>query len=41
MSDTGTGEQSMPWFLKMIILVAILVVLFIVAIDLLTFAGAL
>ncbi|WP_436930929.1 hypothetical protein [Halosimplex halobium] len=38
MSDTPAAEQSMPWFLKAIILVAVLVVLFIVAVDLLTFA---
>lgn len=40
MSDPNPEEQSMPWFLRVVILITILVVLFIVAIDLLTFAGA-
>ncbi|WP_436924102.1 hypothetical protein [Halosimplex amylolyticum] len=38
MSDTTAADESMPWFLKAIILLAVLVVLFIVAVDLLTFA---
>ncbi|WP_269750334.1 hypothetical protein [Halosimplex litoreum] len=38
MSDTPAADQSMPWFLKAIILVAVLVVLFIIGVDLLTFA---
>lgn len=40
MSDVSETE-SMPWFLKVIIFIAGLVVLFIIGIDLLTFAGAL
>jgi len=37
--DTTDG-QSLPWFVKLIIAVAVLVVLFILGIDLLTFAAA-
>ena len=40
MSST-TADQSLPWFVKVVILVALLVVGFIIAIDLLTFAAAL
>jgi hypothetical protein len=38
MSDTPAADESMPWFLKAVILFAVLVVLFIVGVDLLTFA---
>jgi len=41
MSDTPAADESMPWFLKAIIFVAVLVVLFIVGVDLLTFAQSL
>jgi hypothetical protein len=41
MSNVTRTDESMPWFLKAIIAVAILVVLFIVGIDLLTFVEAL
>jgi len=37
----STTDVTLPWFLKAVILVAILVVLFIIGVDLLTFAGAL
>jgi hypothetical protein len=40
MSDVTGSNESLPWFVKAIIVVAVLVVLFIVGIDLLTFAGA-
>ncbi|WP_268899210.1 hypothetical protein [Haloarcula salinisoli] len=39
MSDSAAGG-SLPWFVKVIIAVALLVVVFIVGIDLLTFAAA-
>jgi len=39
MSGTTT-DGSLPWFVKLVIAVALLVVLFIVGIDLLTFAAA-
>lgn len=35
------GSEGLPWFLKVIILVALLVILFVIVIDLITFAGAL
>ena len=35
-----TDSQSLPWFVKLIIAVAVLVALFIIGIDLLTFAAA-
>lgn len=41
MSKVNTTDESIPWFLKVIIAIAVLVVLFIVGIDLLTFAEAL
>jgi hypothetical protein len=41
MSSTTGTEQSIPWFVKAVIAVAILVVIFIVAVDLLTFAQSL
>lgn len=37
----STTSQSVPWFLKVIIIIAALVVLFIVFVDLLAFASAL
>jgi hypothetical protein len=39
MSNT-TANGSLPWFVKVSIAVALIVVLFIIAIDLLTFAAA-
>ena len=39
MSSTNT-EDSLPWFVKAVIAVALMVVLFIIGIDLLTFAAA-
>jgi hypothetical protein len=42
MSDASpTGDESLPWYLKVLILVALLVILFVIVIDLITFAGAL
>lgn len=40
MSETP-ADDALPWYLKLIIAIAVLVVLFIVAIDLLTFAAKL
>jgi len=40
MANTA-ADQSLPWFVKAVILAALLVVLFIIGIDLLTFAAAL
>lgn len=39
MGTTG-DDGSLPWFVKVIIVVAVLVVLFIIGIDILTFASA-
>lgn len=39
MSNT-TADGSLPWFVKVVIAVALLVVLFIIGIDLLAFAAA-
>ncbi|WP_324664510.1 hypothetical protein [Haloarcula sediminis] len=39
MSNSST-DGSLPWFVKAVIAVALLVVLFILGIDLLTFAAA-
>lgn len=39
MSDTA-DDGSLPWFVKAIIVVALAVVLFIIGIDILTFAAA-
>ena len=39
MSGT-TADDSLPWFVKVVIAVALMVVLFIIGIDLLTFAAA-
>ncbi|WP_262177391.1 hypothetical protein [Haloarcula laminariae] len=39
MGDSDT-DDSFPWFLKVIIGVALLVVLFIIGVDLLTFIAA-
>lgn len=37
----GTADdESLPWFIKAIIVVALVVVLFILGIDILTFAAA-
>jgi hypothetical protein len=41
MSNVTATDEPMPWFLKVVIAVAILVVLFVVGIDLLTFVEAL
>lgn len=35
-----TADSSLPWFVKAVIAVALLVVLFIIGIDLLAFAAA-
>mgnify|MGYP000135464623 CR=1 FL=1 len=40
MSETP-ADDALPWYLKAIIAIAVLVVLFIVVIDLATFAGQL
>jgi len=36
----SASDQSLPWFVKAIILVAVLVALFIIGVDLLAFASA-
>lgn len=38
--SNSTEDGSLPWFVKAIIAVALLVVIFIIGIDLLTFAAA-
>jgi len=35
-----TADNSLPWFVKVVIAIAVLVALFIVGIDLLTFAAS-
>lgn len=39
MSNT-TADSSLPWFVKVIIAIAVLVALFIIGVDLLTFAAS-
>jgi hypothetical protein len=39
MSNTAT-DDSLPWFVKVVIGIALLIILFIIGIDLLTFAAA-
>lgn len=39
MSESG-ADGTLPWFVKAVIVVAVLVVLFIIGIDLLTFVSA-
>jgi hypothetical protein len=41
MSNASAAGDELPWFLKVVIAVAILVILFVVGIDLLAFAEAL
>jgi|GEM_PF-1099013 len=41
MSDTPAESDGLPWYLKVIILIAALVVAFILVVDLVTFAGQL
>lgn len=41
MTDAIGADRSMPWFLKAAIVAAVLVILFVVVVDLLTFASAL
>jgi hypothetical protein len=41
MGSTVENGDSMPWFVKLVITIAILVALFIIGIDLLTFASSL
>lgn len=41
MSETTGADEALPWFVKAVIIVAVLVVLLIVAIDLLAFVDAL
>jgi hypothetical protein len=38
--ESSTPDGSLPWFIKVIIAVAILVAVFIIGVDLLTFAAA-
>lgn len=37
---TQPAEESLPWFVRAVIFVAILVVLFIIGVDLVAFAAA-
>lgn len=39
--SSASADESMPWYLKAIIVLAVLVVAVVLAIDLLTFLGAL
>jgi len=41
MSDTPTDSDGLPWYLKVVMVIAALVVLFIIAIDFVTFASQL
>lgn len=41
MSETTSADETLPWFVKAIIIVAVLVVLVIIGIDLLAFVDAL
>lgn len=41
MSGATTADEPMPWYLKAIIVVAVLVILFVIGVDLLAFANAL
>jgi hypothetical protein len=41
MSEKPADSDALPWYLKVIIAIAVLVVLFIIVIDLVTFAGQL
>ena len=41
MSETTSNDDSLPWFVKAIMTIAALVVLFVVVIDLATFAVSL
>lgn len=41
MSETGDADGSLPWFVKAVMTIAALVVLFVVVIDLAAFANAL
>ena len=38
--SNSAADGSLPWFVKVVIAVALLVVLFIIGVDLLTFAAA-
>jgi len=38
--SNSTADGSLPWFVKVVIAIAALIVLFIIGIDLLTFAAA-
>ncbi|WP_324761057.1 hypothetical protein [Haloarcula montana] len=39
--SNSTADGTLPWFVKVVMVVALLVVLFIIGVDLLTFAGSL
>lgn len=39
--SNATADDSLPWFVKVVIAVAVMVVLFVIGIDLLAFAAAL
>jgi hypothetical protein len=41
MTESANSDDSLPWFVKAAMAVAALVVVFIVVVDLATFAGAL
>jgi len=38
--SNSNANDSMPWFVKVVVAIALLVVLFIIGVDLLTFAAA-
>lgn len=40
-TNSGDDDASLPWYLKVLILVAILVILFIIGIDIIAFSEAL
>jgi len=41
MSEAADADDSVPWFVKVVMAIAVLVVLFVVVVDLAAFANAL
>ncbi|WP_435185804.1 hypothetical protein [Halobellus sp. EA9] len=41
MNEAASNDDSLPWFIKAVMAIAALVVVFIIVVDLATFAGAL